>query len=125
MNEREESPMKRILRTLSILVLLLPIAGLSAGPVHADPGVPAIASTSPGNWQVRRLMEPTPTELAREAAGEVVIYDSLADKDVETAMSAHPERMINMMFVGTIVTDEEGEAVFDPVGGFAQEDDGC
>jgi hypothetical protein len=124
-NEREESPMNRILPALSIAVLWLPIAGLPASHVHADPGAPATASTSPGNWQLRRLMEPTPTERAREAAGEVVIYDSLTDKDVEAAMSAHPERIRNMMFLGTIVTDDEGEAVFDPVGGFALEDDGC
>lgn len=115
--------MNRLLPALPILILLLPIAGLSAS--HADAGTPATASMSPDNWQLRRLMEPTPAELAREAAGEVVIYDSLTDQEVEAAMSAHPERIRNMMFLGTIVTDEEGEAVFDPVGGFAREDDGC
>lgn len=117
--------MRHLIPPLSILVLLLPVAGLSASHVHADPAVTASAGTSAGNWQMRRLMEPTPSELAREAAGEVVIYDSLTDKEVEAAMSAHPERIRNMMFLGTIVTDEEGEAVFDPVGGFAREDDGC
>jgi len=105
--------------------LLLPISALSATSVHADPGVTTSGSTSPDNWQMRRLMEPTEAELAREAAGEVVIYDRLADKQVDAAMSAHPDRIRNMMFLGTIITDERGEAKIDSSGMFAMEDDGC
>jgi hypothetical protein len=41
-------------------------------------------------------------------------------------MTAHPERIRNMMFLGTIVTDDTGEAFVDPLGrGFIREDDGC
>jgi hypothetical protein len=105
---------------------LLPIAALPTGDARADPVAMAAAGTPPGNWQIRRLMEPTAPELAREMAGEVVIYDSLTDTEVEAAMSAHPERIRNMMFLGTIVTDDTGEAFFDPLGrGFIREDDGC
>ena len=112
--------------TLFMAALLLPPAALSDTHVRPDPGVTAAASASSSNWQIRRLMEPTPAELAREKAGEVVIYDSLTDQEVEAAMTAHPERILNMMFLGTIVTDDAGEAFFDPLGsGFIREDDGC
>jgi len=118
--------MKYLPPALFLAVLLLPVAGLSSTHAQADPGPTATASTSPDNWQLRRLMEPTEAELAREAQGEVIIYDALTDKQVDAAMSAHPERIRNMMFLGTIVTDDEGEALFDPLGrGFIQEDDGC
>jgi hypothetical protein len=118
--------MKYLPKALFVAALLLPIAALAAGEVRADPVETAANGTHPGNWQLRRLMEPNAAELAREVAGEVVIYDSLTDTEVEAAMSAHPERIRNMMFLGTIVTDDEGEALFDPLGsGFVREDDGC
>ncbi len=110
---------------LLLAVLLIPVAGFSSTAVQADPGTTATANTSPGNWQLRRLMEPTESELVREAQGEVVIYDRLTDKQVDAAMSAHPERIRSMMFLGTIITDEQGEAKVDETGMFAMEDDGC
>lgn len=111
---------------LFIVSLLLPVAALPANLALAEDGVAASPSSpTAATWQLRRLMEPTETELQRESRGEVVIYDSLTDKEVEAAMSAHPDRIRNMMFLGTIVTDEQGEAVFDPLGNFAREDDGC
>jgi hypothetical protein len=118
--------MKNLFPALLLAALLLPPAALSANHARPHPGVTAADSASPSNWQIRRLMEPTPAELAREKAGEVVIYDSLTDNEVEAAMTAHPERIRNMMFLGTIVTDDTGEAFFDPLGsGFIREDDGC
>jgi len=117
--------MKHLPPALFLAVLLLPVAGFSSTHAQADPGPTATASTSPGNWQLRRLMEPTASELVREAQGEVVIYDRLTDKQVDAAMSAHPGRIRNMMFLGTIITDELGEAKVDESGMFAMEDDGC
>jgi hypothetical protein len=118
--------MKHLFPALLVAALLLPIVTLPAGTATTDPAVTAAAVTHASKWQLRRLMEPTSAELARELAGEVVIYDSLTDKEVEAAMSAHPERIRNMMFLGTIVTDDEGEAFFDPLGpGFIREDEGC
>lgn len=106
--------------------LLLAIVAVPASPGFAEESLAtASASPSAATWQLRRLMEPTEAELLRESRGEVVIYDSLTDKEVEAAMSAHPDRIRNMMFLGTIVTDERGEAVFDALGNFAREDDGC
>lgn len=124
---RTRRPTMRYLTSASfVAALLLPIAALPTGDARADPVAMAAAGTPPSNWQIRRLMEPNPAELAREMAGEVVIYDSLTDKEVEAAMTAHPERIRNMMFLGTIVTDDAGEAFVDPLGrGFIREDDGC
>jgi hypothetical protein len=102
---------------------------LSALPIHATEAVPdvaAVASFDTSNWQMRRLMQPTEAERLREARGEVVIYDGLTDRQVDAVLNAHADRMKNMMFVGTLITDDAGEAYLDPVGGmFAQEDDGC
>jgi len=123
---RTKRPTMRYLPSaLFVAALLLSLAALSPGDLRADTGVTATAGTYAGDWQMRRLMEPTEPELAREAAGQVVIYDQLTDEQVEAAMSAHPERIRNMMFVGTIITDERGEAEVDSYGMFAMEDDGC
>jgi hypothetical protein len=124
-SQRQEAKMRYLPSALFVAALLLPLAALSASHVHADSGVTAAASTYSGDWQLRRLMEPTEAEIARETAGEVVIYDKITDQQVEAAMSAHPERIRNMMFVGTIITDERGEAEIDSYGMFAMEDDGC
>jgi len=117
--------MRPLFPAVFVAFLLLPIGALSPGSAQADPGTGASDTTSAGNWQLRRLMEPTDAEIAREARGEVVIYDRLSDKQVDAAMTAHPERIRNMMFLGTIITDERGEAKVDSSGMFAMEDDGC
>ena len=77
--------MKHPFPALLVAALLLPIVTLPAGTANADPAVTAAADTHPNKWQVRRLMEPTSAELARELAGEIVIYDSLTDQEVEAA----------------------------------------
>ena len=84
-------------------------------------------ATHADNWQLRRLMNPTADELAREARGEVVMYDGLTDKQVDTAMSANFGRIRSMMFMGTIITDDWGEPIPSSDGSmaFAMEDDGC
>ncbi|MCA1790184.1 MAG: hypothetical protein LC667_10090 [Thioalkalivibrio sp.] len=70
-------------------------------------------------------MQPTEGELLREAQGEVVIYDGLTDKEIESAMSLHPQRIRSMMFDGTIITDDEGAPQMDDYGMFVLQDDGC
>lgn len=117
--------MKRLLPAFLLPFFLLPIAGVSASDAVPTQGAATAEGSFADNWQMRRLMEPTPAELARETAGEVVIYDRLTDKQVDAAMSSHPERIRNMMFLGTIITDEQGEAKVDDYGMFAMEDDGC
>jgi hypothetical protein len=75
------------------------------------------------NWQWRRLMQPTASEIAREEKGEVVIYDLMTDKEVELAMTEHFERIPSMMFVRTVITEkkEEEEASAFP----SYQDEGC
>jgi mevalonate pyrophosphate decarboxylase len=103
---------------------LLLAGAVSGSAALAQEGL-AASSVQTDNWQLRRLMQPTSAERAREAHGEIVIYDGLTDAQVEAAMSAHPERIRNMMFVGTIVTDQGGQPLMDDAGMFVLQDDGC
>ncbi len=116
--------MNRLIRPLQCLCLLALLGGVPASAVMAQaPG--AVVPVYADNWQLRRLMQPTEGELLREARGEVVIYDGLTDKQVESAMSRHPQRIRSMMFVGTIITDDEGAPQMDDYGMFILQDDGC
>jgi hypothetical protein len=98
---------------------LLSFANLSSG-MELDP------DKALHDWQVRRLMEPSPSELETERKGNVYIYDGLTDQEVETALNAHFGRIQHMMFVGTVKTDKSGEPLQhnDP-GQFIQESGGC
>jgi hypothetical protein len=116
--------MKQLIRPLQGLILVALLGGVPASALVAEaPGaeVPVYAD----NWQLRRLMQPTEGELLREARGEVVIYDGLTDKQIESALSLHPQRIRSMMFVGTIITDADGAPQMDDYGMFIQLDDGC
>jgi len=90
---------------------------------------PAWASNTNKNlhdWQLTRLLQPHPREVARENAGQVYIYDGLTDKEVERALDTQFSRIQNMMFVGTVKTDTKGSAIVDPVTGQVQRDSsGC
>lgn len=68
-------------------------------------------------WQVRRLMQPSATELKKEHGGSVYIYDGLAEHEVDLALDAHFERIEHMMFIGTVRAG--------PDGGTVLESDGC
>ena len=78
------------------------------------------------DWQVRRLMQPLPHELKKERSGSVYIYDGLTEREVETALDAHFNRIQYMMFVGTVKTDARGEPLHDnATGQVIQESGGC
>jgi hypothetical protein len=78
------------------------------------------------DWQVRRLMEPSPSELETERKGSVYIYDGLTDREVETALDAHFGRIQYMMFVGTVKTGKAAEpSQHDDPGQPIQESSGC
>jgi len=78
------------------------------------------------DWQVRRLMQPSPQELETERMGNVYIYDRLTEREVDTALNTHFDRIQHMMFVGTVKTDTSGKALQDPVSGQSiQESGGC
>lgn len=76
--------------------------------------------------ELRRLFEPTQSELQQEAQGRVYIYDGLHDKDVERAMGKEFHRVESMMFIREKETDDAGEVLKNPETGAAVvEDDGC
>ncbi len=116
--------MKRLIHPLQYLIFVALLGGVPAAAVLAE-ALGAAVPAYTDNWQLRRLMHPTEAELLREAQGEVVIYDGLTDQQVESAMSVHPQRIRNMMFVGTIITDDEGAPQMDEYGMFVLQDDGC
>jgi hypothetical protein len=78
------------------------------------------------DWQIRRLTQPTKAELSWERHGHVMIYDGLTDRQVSTVLDGNFNRIQAMMFTGTVVTDESGDPLQDPVTGEAiTENDGC
>jgi hypothetical protein len=64
--------------------------------VHAQD--PSKSTWPSADWQVKRLMTPTASQLATETKGQVFIYDSLEINQVEAAMDANFNRIEHMMF---------------------------
>ena len=86
----------------------------------------ATAAADVSEIELRRLFEPTETELAAEARGRIYIYDGVRDVDVQRALEEEFERVDNMMFIRTRKTDDAGEVKRDKDTGAVQyEDDGC
>jgi hypothetical protein len=86
----------------------------------------AAAAADVSEIDLRRLFEPSTSERAAEAKGEIYIYEGLRDLDVQRAMDEHFGRVENMMFIRTIKTDETGKPEQDPKTGAAvTSDDGC
>lgn len=82
---------------------------------HADSD--SLVALSP-DYQVRRLVAPTPTERIAENRGAIYIYDSLEAAEVNAALDEHFDRIQNMMFIRTRHPPTGG--------GLADvEDDGC
>ena len=83
---------------------------------HAD-GEPSIALSL--DYQLRRLVAPTPAERIAENRGAIYIYDSLEAVEVNAALDEHFDRIQNMMFIRILHRPPTG-------GGLAEvEDDGC
>lgn len=75
--------------------------------------------------QMRRLHQPQAMELASEERGRVYIYSGLKDHEVEQAIDTEFDRVENMMFVRTVVTDNDGNIARDAEDEILFEDDGC
>lgn len=119
---RAQRPNRHQSRCIASVLLCAPGLGLLAPSLasadDADNGVAAI--------EMRRLLQPTPAELAQEQKGRIYIYDGLRAADIENAMDAAFGRIENMMFIRVRKTDEQGETLRDPATGEVQyEDDGC
>ena len=78
-----------------------------------------LASSSDASYDMRRLMRPTPAELASEEKGHIHIYDSLEINEVNIALDENFDRIQNMMFtrIHHLLPTGSGPAEV--------EDDGC
>ena len=83
------------------------------------------ASNKVDTIQLRNLFEPGQSQLHRETKGHIYIYDGITDRLVNQTMDNQFNRIQNMMFVGTVVTDKQGEPAVDDQGDVIAEDDGC
>lgn len=78
------------------------------------------------SWQEKILFSPPASQLELEKRGRIMIYDGLKDTQITQAMDTQYDRIESMMFVRTIVTNDEGNAVHDSeTGQVIVEDDGC
>lgn len=70
-----------------------------------------------GSFQHNALFTPSNSLLLAESKGRIMIYDGLKSETVEVAMNEQFNRIENMMFVRTLVEQEDGDYVV--------EEDGC
>ena len=84
------------------------------------------ASEAGDSWQEEMLFNPSASQRELERRGRIMIYDGLKDTQVTRAMDTQFDRIQSMMFVRTIGTDSNGEALRDKrTGEVVIEDDGC
>ena len=77
-------------------------------------------------WQMELLFNPVESQLTLENKGRVFIYDSLKSSDIDRALEEQFDRIEHMMFVKTVITDEQGMPVRDETSNeILVEDDGC
>jgi len=74
---------------------------------------------SDGRYDLRRLMQPSPAELASEQRGHIHIYDALEINEVNAALDENFDRIQNMMFTRIHHLPPTGS------GPAEVEDDGC
>ena len=79
-----------------------------------------------GDWQEKLLFSPADSQLKMEQRGRIMIYDGFTDRQIAMAMDTQFNRIESMMFVRTIITNDDGNAVVDSeTGQVVVEDDGC
>lgn len=102
----------------------MPVSMLSfANPGH---GMDLDPDKSLHDWQVQRLMAPSPRDLEKERKGSVYIYNGLTEREVDAALETQFPRIQNMMFVGTVKTDARGNPLQDAESGkYVQESPSC
>jgi len=77
-------------------------------------------------WQQQHLLHPDKEQRQQEQQGKVFIYDGLRDKEVDNILDKQFDRIQSMMFIRTIITDEQGKPKRnDRSGDVLAEDDDC
>lgn len=79
----------------------------------------AHSPAAPSDFQMQRLLSPSPQQRASEERGSVYIYDSLEIGQVNDALDQQFDRMQNMMFIRINHLPPTG------AGPAEVEDDGC
>ena len=99
----------RIIKIMRTLLLAAGTATLlfGAGPLIAQ-----------DSWQMRMLFTPPESQLEVEKRGRIMIYDGLKETQIEQVMDTQFDRIESMMFVRTIITNDETDEE-------TVEDDGC
>ena len=111
MNKHPTALKRALTASLLALLALVPVLGRAADVSQIE---------------LRRLLEPTPSELAQERNGRIYIYDGLRDADIDVALREQFQRIEYMMFIRTKKTDAAGAVKRDEKTGEAEvEDDGC
>jgi hypothetical protein len=86
----------------------------------------ALADDPQQSWQLSLLFNPGDHQYEMERSGRVFIYDGLRDTVIEQALDEQYDRIEGMMFVNTVVTDDDGVPLTDPeTGEVLVENDGC
>ena len=86
----------------------------------------ALADDPQQSWQLSLLFNPGDHQHEMERSGRVFIYDGLRDTVIEKALDEQYDRIEGMMFVNTVVTDDDGVPLTDPeTGEVLVENDGC
>ncbi len=94
------------------------------GPASANDDIDPVFAVE--RWQTNLLLNPTPRQLELENKGRVNIYDGLKDTEVDRALDTQFDRIQSMMFVRTVITGNDGEALIDQeTGNKVLEDDDC
>jgi hypothetical protein len=110
-------------RLLVSLLLATGLFTIPAGGVHADDDAQI---TYLDSWSKKQMFVPSYSLLRAEAKGRITIVSSATDIQVGEFMDKHFNRIDNMMFVSTIVTNDSGEIAYDEDSGEPQvEDDEC
>ena len=107
-------------------IFVVGAAAISMFVVGPCPGLAQDPDQALHDWQLRRLMEPSPREVEKERSGSVYVYDGLTEQEVEDGLNKHFDRIQFMMFVGTVKTDTSGQPLTDAATGqLIQESGGC
>ena len=108
------------MKTIRIHTLQTAILGLGTASLML------LANPAAGDWQEKLLSNPPDSQLRAEQRGRVMIYEGLKDTRIDRIMDTQFDRLESMMFVRTVITDRDGNALQDTeTGDVIVEDDGC